>query len=232
MAPTLRRANRHERATLKTLAQTETGPRHVGIALESETGSGLVLCRRVSVLSSSSSSNGKGQSKTLWSHPPGVFWDAPLSEAAWSELSDPTRAAVARLDTERLELERSRVAPRLRPTITAPVYSVAHRFASWERLVRRLEPGWERGENLYFIIEYGNDLESRDSLDEVLTALPPEAREGPLGRLLTALDARFDAATVPDPEGSLRPWVPLPKNRPEADLGTWWKRKPLREPWE
>ncbi|MGW5864100.1 hypothetical protein ACWFRJ_18265 [Streptomyces sp. NPDC055239] len=163
---------------------------------------------------------------------PEVFWDAPLSEAVWSELSEPLRVAMARSDAERLELERSRVAPHLRPTITAPVYSVAHRVASWERLVRRLEPDRDPSGVLYFIIEYGNDLESRDSLDQVMTALPPEAREGPLGRLLATLDARFDAATAPDSEGSLCPWVHPPERLPEADLGTWWKRKPLREPWE
>ncbi|MFG3017578.1 hypothetical protein ACGFZQ_03335 [Streptomyces sp. NPDC048254] len=41
----------------------------------------------------------------------------------------------------RLEVERAWVAPYLRERITTPVYSVADRFASWERLVRRMEAG-------------------------------------------------------------------------------------------
>ncbi|MEU5955398.1 hypothetical protein [Streptomyces sp. NPDC047525] len=233
VAPRLRLADRHERATLRTLAQTGAGPRHVAIAIESEAGTGLVLCRRVRVLRNVLGASGDTErSETLWSHPPGQFQDAPLTEAVWSELSGPVRAAIAQCDAERLELERSRVAQRLRPTITDAVYSVAHYVASWERLVRRLEPGREKSEDLYVISAYSNDLDSRDSLEQVMTALPAEAREGPLGRHLSALDVRFDAATVPDPERSLRPWVRPSKEKPESDLGEWWKRKPVREPWD
>ncbi|MFE1247704.1 hypothetical protein [Streptomyces sp. NPDC058735] len=131
---------------------------------------------------------------------------------------------------ERLEVERSRVAPHLREKITSPTYSVADRFASWERLVRQMEPGWSSDE-FYPVSAYGNDLDSRDALDEVMRALPPEAGEGALGQLLAGLDARFRAATVPDPERSLRPWVRPTHERPEAELRWWWKRKPVRVPW-
>ena len=97
VAPRLRPADRHERATLKALAQTGAGPRRVGIAIESETGSGLVLCSKVSVLRGGADAfGGVEQSETLWSHPPGLFWDAPLSKAVWSELTGPARTAMAR----------------------------------------------------------------------------------------------------------------------------------------
>ncbi|TGA90122.1 hypothetical protein [Streptomyces sp. MZ04] len=155
------------------------------------------------------------------------FRGAPRCRAVWDALPGSVLAAFARCDTRRLEVERARVAPRLRSAVTAPVYSVAHRFACWERLVGLLEVGGRP----YFIVEYGNDLESRDALDEVMTSLPGE-RRGPAGRLLAELDARFVAATVPDPSGSLRPWVPLPHGRPPSGLGAWWRRRPLREPWD
>lgn len=162
--------------------------------------------------------------------PRDVFWSAPESKAVWGELSQPVLDAIARCDAERLEVERARVAPHIREKITAPVYSVADRFASWERLVRRMEPGWS-SDDFYPISAYDNDLDSRDALDEVMRALPAEAGDGALGRLLARLDARFLAATVPDPERSLRPWVRPTKEKPEAELGEWWKRKPVRVPW-
>ncbi|MEV6191850.1 hypothetical protein AB0M19_05550 [Streptomyces sp. NPDC051920] len=139
--------------------------------------------------------------------------------------------AVARCDAERLEVERSRVAPALRERITTPVYSVADRFASWERVVRRMEPGWS-SEDFYPISAYENDLDSRDSLEQLMLGLPAEAREGALGQLLAQLDERFAAASVPDPERSLRAWVRPTKERPEAELPQWWMRRPLRDPWD
>ncbi|GHJ01082.1 hypothetical protein TPA0906_29470 [Streptomyces olivaceus] len=52
-----------------------------------------------------------------------------------------------------------------------------------------------------------------------------------LSQLLECLDARFHAATAPDPNLSLRPWIRPTKDRPEEELGEWWKRKPVRVPW-
>ncbi|MGW1625151.1 hypothetical protein [Streptomyces sp. NPDC002172] len=159
-----------------------------------------------------------------------VFWGAPESRAVWEVLPRPVLEAVAGVDARRLEVERARVAPHLRERITRPVYSVADRFASWERLVGRMETGRPGGDDFYPISAYGNDLDSRDSLDEVMDALPAAAREGALGTLLAALDARFDAASVPDPEGSLRPWVRPAKDH--TQLPDRWRRKPLRTPWD
>ncbi|MFH8488719.1 hypothetical protein [Streptomyces longisporoflavus] len=202
----------------------------MAIAIESDSGGGLVLCGRVSVRRGGSDPLGDtGESEILWSHPPGKFWDAPLTEAAWAELSAPLRAAIARADAERLELERSRLTPRLRPTLTDPVYSLSARFAAWERLVRRLELPRGATDDPYPVVAYGNDLESRDALTRTMAGLPQ--KDSPLEQLLTALDARFDAATIPDPQGSLRPWVHRPDNIPEAELAPWWKRKPRHEPW-
>ncbi|WP_399887579.1 hypothetical protein ACGH7X_23335 [Streptomyces sp. BBFR51] len=127
-------------------------------------------------------------------------------------------------------MERSRVAPHIREKTTVPVSSVADRFASWERVVRRMVPGWD-GDDFYPVSAYDNDLDSRDALDPVISALPEEAGEGPPGHQLARLDARFGAATLPDPELSLRPWVRPTTERPEEELGEWWKRKPVRVPW-
>ncbi|MEU0964923.1 hypothetical protein ABZ357_05560 [Streptomyces sp. NPDC005917] len=159
-----------------------------------------------------------------------VFWGAPESRAAWQTLPQPVLEAVERIDAQRLEVERARVAPHLRERITRPVYSVADRFASWERLVRRMEADRPSGDDFYPISAYGNDLDSRDNLDEVMNALPAAAREGNLGTLLDALDARFDAASVPDPEGSLRPWVRPTKDH--SQLPDRWCRKPVHTPWD
>lgn len=159
-----------------------------------------------------------------------AFWAAPEGGAVWDALSQTALEAIARCDAERLEVERSRVAPHVREKIMAPVYSVADRFASWERLVRRMEPGWS-SDDFYPISAYDNDLDSRDALDQVMRALAPETGDDPLRQLLARLDARFRAATLPDPELSLRPWVRPTAERPEEELGEWWKRKPARVPW-
>ncbi|MFK0105578.1 hypothetical protein [Streptomyces sp. NPDC091217] len=160
-----------------------------------------------------------------------VFSSAPESRAVWEALPEPVLEAVGRCDAERLEAERARVAPHLQERVMKPVYSVADRFASWERLVRRMETGRpEGGDDFYPISAYGNDLGSRDSLDEVLNTLPAVAREGIPGTLPADLDARFDAASVPDPAGSLRPWVQPTKEH--AQLPGRWCRRPLRTPWD
>lgn len=151
--------------------------------------------------------------------------------SVWAELSAEVMEVVARCDAERLEVERSRVAPELRERITTPVYSVADRFASWERVVRRMEPGWSF-DDFYSISAYENDLDSRDSLEQLMLGLPAEAREGAPAQLLAQLDERFAAASVPDPERSLRAWVRPTKASPEVDLAQWWKRRPLSEPWD
>ncbi|WP_189190337.1 hypothetical protein [Streptomyces albiflavescens] len=165
------------------------------------------------------------------SAPYDVFWAAPDSRAAWADLPDAVLEAVVRSDAERLEVERSRVAPKVREAMTVPVYSVADRFASWERVVRRMEPGWS-SEDFYPISAYGNDLDSRDALGASMRAMPATVREGALGDLLARLDARFHAASVRDPDGSLRPWVRPTKEKPESELGEWWSRKPVLPPWD
>ncbi|WP_324786347.1 hypothetical protein [Streptomyces sp. H51] len=115
--------------------------------------------------------------------------------------------------------------------MTASVYSVADRFASWERLVRRTELDWS-SDDFYPISAYGNDLDSRDGLEELMRAMSAEARDGVLGQLLARLDARFRAVTVPDPERTLSPWVRPATDKPEPELGEWWKRRPLHAPWD
>ncbi|MBU6530880.1 hypothetical protein [Streptomyces mayonensis] len=171
-----------------------------------------------------------GRSRRSRRKPLDVFRDAPESRAVWEKLPGPVLEAVARCDADRLEVELSGVAPHVREAKTAPLYSVAYRFASWERLVRRLEPDWP-AEDLYMEVEYNNDLDSRDSLSDVMSVLVEEEGGQELSQLLECLDARFRAATVPDPDLSLRPWIRPTKERPEEELGEWWKRKPVRVPW-
>ncbi|MFJ7305003.1 hypothetical protein [Streptomyces sp. NPDC099088] len=160
-----------------------------------------------------------------------MFRSAPETKAAWAALPAAVRDGVARCDAERHEAERSRVAPELGERITSPLYSVAERFASWERVVRHLEPGWT-SDDFHAISAYENDLDSRDSLGPLMKGQLAEAQEGALGRLLSQLDERFVAATVPDPEHALRAWVRPTRTRPEAELGLWWKRRPVRYPWD
>ncbi|OQQ17826.1 hypothetical protein B0675_12500 [Streptomyces sp. M41(2017)] len=125
-----------------------------------------------------------------------MFRSAPETNAAWAALPAAVRDGVARCDAERHEAERSRVAPELGERITSPLYSVAERFASWERVVRHLEPGWT-SDDFHAISAYENDLDSRDSLGQLMKGQLAEAQEGALGWLLSQLGQRFVGAIVP-----------------------------------
>ncbi|MGP3922440.1 hypothetical protein [Streptomyces sp. 8N616] len=69
VAPQVRLGTEGERAALEALAQSGTGPRHIALALRTETGTGLVLCRRVRVLRGGTDPLGDVEdSEVLWSH--------------------------------------------------------------------------------------------------------------------------------------------------------------------
>ncbi|AUG76436.1 hypothetical protein CFP65_1546 [Kitasatospora sp. MMS16-BH015] len=150
---------------------------------------------------------------------------APLTEAWSSALDDRGREAVARWDAARLETE-LRQTPALRGRVTEPVHSVRRLLSDWEDFVRRMESGWPP-DGSFSISAYPNVLEDRDLLDEVVAALPEETGR-PIGRLLDQLDALFEANTVPDPEGTLRPWVRPPAGRTPSER---WNRRPRVTPW-
>jgi hypothetical protein len=58
-----------ERAVLDALAQRSAGARRIALALRTETGTGLVLCRRVRVLRGGTDPFGEIEdSEVLWSH--------------------------------------------------------------------------------------------------------------------------------------------------------------------
>jgi hypothetical protein len=154
--------------------------------------------------------------------------ETPDTDAAWSGLSGEALAGIAECDARRLTLERSRVAPHIREKITEPLYSVRNLFAFWERLVRRMESGWQLP-GQYPISAYSNDLDARDHLQHAVQSLPAPART-PLEELLARLDERFLAQTVPDDAGELRPWV-RPSAAATDEPGEHWRRKPVINPW-
>ncbi len=150
------------------------------------------------------------------------------TDALWARLPPSSLAAVAAVDAERLETERARVSARVAQAITAPVYSVRHRFEAWEGLGRILESGPGPDES-YAFSAYENDLDSRDGLEGVMGALPDGVRAEFSG-LLAVLDARFSTATEQDATGSLDPWLRSGRRRaPESHF--WWWRVPKKAPW-
>ncbi|TPQ19743.1 hypothetical protein [Streptomyces sporangiiformans] len=69
VAPEVCLGTDEERAVLEALAQPGAGPRHIALALRTETGTGLVLCRRVRVLRGGTDPFGELEdSDVLWSH--------------------------------------------------------------------------------------------------------------------------------------------------------------------
>lgn len=152
--------------------------------------------------------------------------EAPDSQARWSSLTEPTLESIRRYDAGQLSLELARVSPRIREKITDPVYSLRNMFSTWERLVRRMEAGWQN-EGQYPISAYANDLDSRDQLQAAMSALP-DAAQAELSSLLRVLDERFLGQTELDAIGELGPWL---KPSSGEDRHGFWLRKPRVIPW-
>ncbi|MFF1496626.1 hypothetical protein [Streptomyces sp. NPDC058304] len=153
----------------------------------------------------------------------------PQTDGLWARLSTAAREAVAAIDAERLETERARVSAARRGSITEPVYTVRKRFAAWESLIRILESGPDP-DGFYPFSAYENDLDNRDSLEDVLARLPVAVR-AELAEVLALLDARFTAATNQDVTGQLDPWLRNARGRAPAEHGWWW-RVPKAAPWQ
>jgi hypothetical protein len=157
-----------------------------------------------------------------------VNWaeDAPRTEAVWQRLTPAERSAIEQIDADRLERERSAMAPRFAAALHEPTYSVRNRFRLWEHLIRRLEQGFP--DDGYLIDLYFNDLSNRDSFDSIMAAWPGLAT-GELGSLLAELDRRFDDATEFDGGAERQRWT----SRFDTDrLSARWFRRPRELPWE
>ncbi|XVQ12632.1 hypothetical protein ACQP1W_08775 [Spirillospora sp. CA-255316] len=160
------------------------------------------------------------------------MWETPATDSAWERLAAEQLAAVAAVDAQRLELERSRLPEETARLVTEPTYSVRSRAHYWERLIIRMEHDWAP-DGRYIVDEYINDLESRDALDEI-TASHPVLSTGPLAELLAHLDERFRRRTVPDGGAALRPYAPRMREdaaRGLSPLDQRWYRRPITIPW-
>ncbi|MFB4312849.1 hypothetical protein [Actinomadura sp. 21ATH] len=151
----------------------------------------------------------------------------PATDSTWERLPAAQLAAVAAVDGERLELERSRLPAAAAERLVEPTYSVRSRFRYWERLVTLMENDWApRGR--YIVDEYINDLESRDRIDDILRAHPVLAT-GLVTDLLARLDRRFLERTLPDDGAALRTYAKA--LRENVPLSERWYRRPVTIPW-
>lgn len=153
---------------------------------------------------------------------------APDTENTWRQLTNEVVDAIRQADEDVLELQRSSVSSEVAAKIDEATYSLQNRFRYWEEMVRSMANGWlPRGH--YFIDEYLNNLDSRDSIDRVLEVLPKQVGVA-LHPLLHTLDQRFMQYTAPDGGVELRPWVA--RLREGAQLSERWYRKPRSIPWK
>ncbi len=151
----------------------------------------------------------------------------PDTEEVWQYLSPGILDEIRLIDEEVLAAQRANLSPEVAATISAPTYSLLNRFRYWEELVRNIESDWaERGG--YLVDEYVNNLDSRDSIDQVLARLPVTAADA-LGPLLRELDQRFQQGTTYDGGIELQPWVA--RLRQGVRLSDCWYRKPRVIPW-
>lgn len=153
---------------------------------------------------------------------------APETEARWQRLSSDVLDLIKIADLDLLAAQRAAVAPEVAPKISEPTYSLRNRFRYWEELIRNLEADWGPT-GRYFIDEYINNLDSRDSIDRALAALPPVVTDA-LEQLLSDLDLRFNVVTIHDDGVELRPWVARLRRGP--DLSGRWYRRPRVIPWK
>lgn len=113
--------------------------------------------------------------------------------------------------------------------VGSPIWSAKGNLVVWERVILQMESGWAPS-GWYPADLYRERLEARDALASPGARLSREVTEL-LGEALEELDARFVAATVEDPSGSLR--RELTDSSAEQTLaGWWWQRRPDPMPWE
>lgn len=152
---------------------------------------------------------------------------APETEATWQRLPSEVLDVIRQSDAEALAAQRASISPEAAAKIEEATYTLKNRFRYWEEMVRSLESAWlPRGR--YFIDEYINNLDSRDSIDRIVAALPSFIEEA-LRPLLRELDQRYHQHTEFDGGEELKPWVSRIRNG--ALLNDRWYRKPLVIPW-
>lgn len=135
-------------------------------------------------------------------------------------LTPEERAAIADLDSRRLELERSRLSPAIAATVTSPGYGVFNRLRMWDALVRDMDRDWSSD---YMVHEYLNMLDVRDGIEEILAATPVSL-QGKIAELVSRLDHRFREATEDDGGTELARYSR--RLALEAELSWWWTRRP------
>lgn len=148
----------------------------------------------------------------------------PLVDDFEARLDAADLAQIARLDADRLRLERSRVAEHIAQRMTDPVYNVFNSLRKWERLISAMEQHWPRPYDHHLVQEYLNELCVRDSLGGYLDKLNHPLR-GRFALLMRRLDDRFREVTVYDGGKELsRYWKPLADGR---ESRWWWVRRPI-----
>jgi hypothetical protein len=152
---------------------------------------------------------------------------SPDTEEVWQHLLPGLLGQIRLIDQEVLAVQRANLSPDVAATISEPTYSLRNRFRYWEELVWNMANGWA-GRGRYFVDEYVNNLDSRDSIDEILARLPATAGDA-LGPLLRELDQRFQQGTTYDGGTELQPWVA--RLRKGVQLSERWYRKPRVIPW-
>lgn len=151
--------------------------------------------------------------------------ESSATGAAFLILSSAAMQSVAEWDRKRLALERSRLSPKFQDRHTTPTHSIRNMMMEWEKLVSAMEDDWHRDE--YLINDYEMVLQTRDLLESALEELNPEARSS-LGAAVRELDSKFTEHSVPDEDGTLRPWLHPSPDRNNLDF---WNRKPRVMPW-
>ncbi|WP_370420532.1 hypothetical protein AB8O64_20585 [Streptomyces sp. QH1-20] len=109
--------------------------------------------------------------------------------------------------------------PELSDESRTALYNARIHLAAWERLVRRMESGWQPT-GRYPVDMYRSDLKSRDQLERWAQELPrlvtPILRES-----ISQLDEAFTASTEQHHPASPR----------VGNQGWWWIRQPQHVPW-
>lgn len=152
----------------------------------------------------------------------------PICDGYFSSLDPAAVEVIAAVDQRLLQDEKARVAPWVAEKLTEPTHGVQRRMRMWERLPVRIVQDWPP-DGTYLVDEYVNDLDTRDSLDETASELPPTVSAG-FKAVLSRLDDAFREATYDD-GGSSIAWR-MNESAIELELRPWWwRRRPQNAPW-
>jgi hypothetical protein len=85
-------------------------------------------------------------------------------------LTPDERDAVAMLDAQRLEVERTRLSTAVAAQMTTPIYGAFACLRRWDLLVRDMEDTWSGCD--YMVYEYLNELGVRGAIEEYVAEMP------------------------------------------------------------